>query len=186
MGFFQKMAAADVMVVLDTVDFRKNYYHNRNKYLSKSGNDEWFTVPVEKVKKSLSMTKCAWGDGRMKTKLMKQLKQNLGFTDCHVYDSDMLVDINMRSIRWCMDRLSIDKELVMASHLGVSSSKTELLVDIVKQIGGKTYLSGPTGPDYLNMELFRSEGIQVDVFKPNVDNHYSTLYNILENGVCSV
>ena len=186
MGFFQKMAAADVMVVLDTVDFRKNYYHNRNKYLNRSGRDEWFTVPVEKTKKPLNLTKCAWGDGRIKTKMMKQLQQNLGFTDFHVYDSDMLVDINMCSIRWCMDRLSIDKELVMASHLGVEGSKTNLLVDIVSRIGGKTYLSGPSGPDYLNMELFRNEGIQVEFFKPNVNNHYSALYNILENGVSSI
>ena len=33
-GFFQKMAASDLFIILDNVNYRKNYYQNRNKLLN--------------------------------------------------------------------------------------------------------------------------------------------------------
>ena len=42
--------------------------------------------------------------------------------------------------------------------------------------GGTTYLSGPSGKDYLDMKYF--DDIEVKYFEPKVDNYYSTLYNI--------
>jgi hypothetical protein len=48
MGFFQKISIADIFVVLDNVNYRKNYFQNRNKIRSSSGEDIWLTVPVEK------------------------------------------------------------------------------------------------------------------------------------------
>ena len=48
LGFFQKMNKADLFIILDNVKFKKNNFQNRNRFLNKSGNDEWFTVPVEK------------------------------------------------------------------------------------------------------------------------------------------
>ena len=34
--------------MLDNVKFKKNNFQNRNRFLNKSGNEEWFTVRVEK------------------------------------------------------------------------------------------------------------------------------------------
>ena len=48
LGFFQKMQKSDLFVILDNVKFKKNNFQNRNRFLNKSGNDEWFTIPVEK------------------------------------------------------------------------------------------------------------------------------------------
>ena len=46
MGFFQKMAKSDIFVILDNVNFRKNYFQNRNNFPNKQGQLEWFTIPV--------------------------------------------------------------------------------------------------------------------------------------------
>ncbi len=43
MGFFQKASVADVLVILDNVKFRKNYFQNRNKIKNLKGGDEWIT-----------------------------------------------------------------------------------------------------------------------------------------------
>ena len=48
MGFFQKAKEAELLIILDTVNYRKNYFQNRNKIRSLAGKDEWITVPVEK------------------------------------------------------------------------------------------------------------------------------------------
>ena len=48
MGFFQKVQSAELFVVLDNVNYRKNYFQNRNKIKNLNGDDEWITIPVEK------------------------------------------------------------------------------------------------------------------------------------------
>ena len=47
-GFYQKVKAADFLVILDTPNYKKNYFQNRNKFKPKNGEEEWVTVPVEK------------------------------------------------------------------------------------------------------------------------------------------
>ena len=44
MGFFEKMAMADLFVVLDDVQYKKNNWQNRNKFLNKNGVEEFFGV----------------------------------------------------------------------------------------------------------------------------------------------
>ena len=45
LGYFEKMDQADVFVVLDTVQFEKNGWQNRNKIKTAQG-WQWLTVPV--------------------------------------------------------------------------------------------------------------------------------------------
>src|SRR5438094_6663058 len=45
LGFFNKADQADVLVLLDTVQFRKGYFQNRNRILGPNGL-QWLTVPV--------------------------------------------------------------------------------------------------------------------------------------------
>ncbi|MEM8249195.1 WbqC family protein [Morganella morganii] len=46
-GFFNKMMNCDKYVILNSVDFRKNYYQNRNRILTKN-NSIFLTIPVNK------------------------------------------------------------------------------------------------------------------------------------------
>ena len=82
----------------------------------------------------------------------------------------------MESIEYCRNILNINTPIVYASDLNVNGTKSELLANIVKNLKGTTYLSGPSGKDYLNKEYFKD--IKVDFFEPKVENYYSTLYNI--------
>ena len=46
LGYFHKILLSDVFVYLDTVQFEKNSFINRNKILGASGSF-WLTVPVK-------------------------------------------------------------------------------------------------------------------------------------------
>lgn len=179
LGFFQKMKQADLFVILDNVNFRKNYFQNRNKIQNTNGVDEWFTVPVEKnaTNKMIKDVKVS-PDINWKRKLLTKLKQNLNVDLEEIYNSDSLVEINMKSIKYCMDSMNINVPLVRASELDVSGTKSELLANIVKAVGGDYYISGPSGKDYLDLNYF--DDIEVEYFDPKVDNYYSTLYNIVK------
>jgi len=177
MGFFQKMAEADLFVVLNNVKFRKNYFQNRNRFLNNSGTDEWFTVPVEKSAPSkLIKDVCVSDNNNWRKKLVTKIKQNMGVEISHVYESDSLMDINMKSIEWCREKLNIQVPMVLASDLDVSGEKSQLLANIVNHVGGTEYISGPSGKSYLDLSCF--SGIQVSFYEPLVKNHYSSLYNI--------
>jgi|15BtaG_2_1085339.scaffolds.fasta_scaffold01703_2 hypothetical protein len=177
MGFFQKMSEADLFVILDSVKFRKNYFQNRNKFLNNSGDDEWFTVPVEKSASSKLIKDVAVVESaNWRRKINTKIRQNLKVDVSSIYEPGSLSEINMRSIRWCMAKLNISVPLILSSNLQVSGQKSELLASIMKELGGNHYISGPSGKDYLDMSYFN--GIEVSFFEPSVPNYYSMLYNI--------
>lgn len=177
MGFFQKMQACDLFIILDDVKYKKNNFQNRNKFLNLSGDDEWFTVPVEKKATSkLIKDVSVSSDPSWRRKMFLKLQQNLKLDVSEIYDSSRLIDINMKSICWAMNRLKINTPFIFSSNLVVGGSKSELLANMVREVGGTTYISGSGGRDYLKMEYF--DGIDVEFFEPNVSNYYSVLYNI--------
>ena len=45
LGFFDKARLVDCLVLLDDVQFRKNYFHNRNRVRTAQG-WSWMTVPI--------------------------------------------------------------------------------------------------------------------------------------------
>lgn len=181
-GFFQKMKKSDLFVLLDNVKFRKNYFQNRNKIINKNGKEEWFGVAVPKKSSSLLINQVSTVEDKInnwRQKTVKKLDYNLGIDMSKVYNHDKLLDINVSSIEWCRQQLDIKTPMIYASSLLATGSKSELLFQICKELNAKTYLSGPSGKDYLDEQVFRSAGIKIDYFQPEVENYMSMIYNIL-------
>ena len=180
MGFFQKIKAADLFIVLDNVKFNKQYFQNRNKILTKEGKEEWITVQVEKSapNKNINEVKTKW-DQKWKRRLLEKIKKNLDFDASEFYSHEKLVDINMASIRWAFEELGIKIPMIYASDLNATGAKSELLANLIRNATedtNVTYLSGPSGRDYLDTKYF--DGINVEYFTPECKNYYSSLYNI--------
>jgi WbqC-like protein family len=180
LGFFQKMSAAQLFVILDDVKFKKNDYQNRNRFLNRSGSEEWFTVPVERDANSKLINEvCVSKDPTWRSKIQKQIGFNLKHNVSDVYDtSDKLVDINMASIKWCMKKMGISTPLVMSSELSKEGSKSDLLLSICKSVSATKYISGSGGRTYLDVEIFKNAGIEVEFFKAEVPNMMSAIYNV--------
>ena len=60
---------------------------------------------------------------------------------------------------------------------------TEKLIDLHKQAGANTYLSGPTAKEYLDLHLFEDEGITVEWMDYNGYPNYKQLYPPFEHMV---
>ncbi len=179
MGFFQKMLAADIFIVLDSVNYKKNNFQNRNRIKTLAGQDEWFTVSVE-AKATSKHIKDVYviKDFHWKNKLLKKIYQNLKFDASEIYEHDKLIDINMASIKWAMNKMNIKTKIIYASELDANGTKTELLIDICKKVGATEYISGPSGKNYLDINLFNE--IKLEFFEPKIENNYSCLYNLLK------
>ena len=177
MGFFQKLSAADVYVVLDNVKYRKNYFQNRNKIPNLLGADEWVTVPVEKKATSKKIKDVMTSaDTRWRKKLLRKIQQNLKFDASEIYSYEKLIDINMASIRWGLKKTGVDVDIIFASDIGVSGTKSELLANICNKLNATKYISGPFGRKYLDRSYFKN--IEIEFFEPKVSNYYSCLYNL--------
>ena len=75
-----------------------------------------------------------------------------------------------------LDFFSIDTKIVRSSELpGIESKKSDLLLDICRQLGASTYLSGKLGQAYLDVDNFMEKGVEVifqDYHPPTYDQAY--------------
>jgi len=174
-GFFQKMALADVFVILDTVQFSKDSYTQRTKIRTKEG-WIWLTIPVErkyyfKPIKDIHLPQ----DEKWLKKHKKSIVSN--YSKCKYFDDEFvdeyysgkfgkLQEFNEYGIFYLKDKFGIKTEIIRASELDIDENlkSTDLLVDIVKKIGGDVYISGLGGGKYMDEWKFLMDNIKLEYF----------------------
>lgn len=175
LGFMNKMIKSDVFVLLDNVQYEKNYFQNRNRIATRNG-DQYITVPVEtkghttKVIKEMVIANTLQPQWKMK--YLKTLAENYRkhpyfktiFPEVeqiiNKYDRN-ICDLNIELIKMFAKLLSADCSFIRASELSVGGAKSDLVLDICRALGADVYISGPSGRDYMNMESFNKAGIRV-------------------------
>ena len=190
MGFLNKLANSDTFVLLDNVQFRKNYFQNRNRIRTADG-WTWLTVPIKKASLETHISEIMIDDSKPWGKRhWKSLKQNYSkskhfgeffkfFEETYARKWVKLADLNTEIIRFFVDAMGIRVEIVLASQLRAGGTGTELLLHICEELDADVYLSGRFGKDYMKEDAFREAGIRVayqdfqhpeyeQVFKPFV------------------
>ena len=71
LGYFNKLANADMYVVQDNVQFRKRYFQNRTRIRGQNSDCLWLTVPVHATRDS--MISDVQAHGRWKNKLLRTI-----------------------------------------------------------------------------------------------------------------
>ncbi len=178
MGFFQKMEASDLFVILDDVQYTKNNFQNRNKFLNSNGVEEWFTIglepsPNKKLIKDIYVNDHPKWKKIILTKL--QTKFKIDFSEIYKYKK--LIDINIASIEYVRNQLNIKVPMVLSSTLNIQSQGSQRLADICKYFKATEYISGAGGKAYLNTSIFNCD---VSFFQPNIDNYYTSLQHIFK------
>lgn len=175
LGFFHKMYLSDIFVLLDNVQYRKNYFQNRNKIRTKEG-FSWVTVPVLTKGKSdqfINQVVINYKDNNWQKRIWNSIKQNysrspyfadFGPTLQKIYcesKCDKLVDLNSILIKTLSSWLNIKKEIIISSNLDIDGYSTDLLLTICQKLSADTYLSGKFGKEYLNESKFNNANIKV-------------------------
>lgn len=176
LGLLNKIAKADKFVVLDSVQYEKNYFQNRNRVLGTNG-VQWLSVPVSNkghMDGSIASTLIANDpkNAKWRIKYLQTVKQSYGkypfFNDvfpileeAFAIETDYLYDVNFHIIKSFCDKLDIHPEYVRSSELNVDGLKSDLILDICKATDADVYIAGPSGRDYLNMKSFEDAGITV-------------------------
>lgn len=176
LGLFNKIAKAEKFVILDSVQYEKNYFQNRNKILGTNG-VQWISVPVSNkghMDGSIANTLIATDPKNLKwkEKYLQTIKQSYGkyhyFNDVYPLleqavniDTPYFCEINIAIIKSFCNALNIHPEYIRSSELNVDGLKSSLILDICKEVGASVYIAGPSGRDYLDMNSFKDAGITV-------------------------
>lgn len=178
LGVVAKYLLAQTVVHLDTVQFVKNEFQNRNRILV-NGKPHWLTVPVhQQLGQPIREVKINQ-QSQWQTKHLRTLEQNYRQCDYFemVYGSvrnlynhswENLLDWNTAFLRWLWDYLKIDCPVFLASELpAVSNERDQRLVDYCQQLGFTRYLAGRGGLEYMQPQVWNEASIQVQFLQYN-------------------
>ncbi len=184
-GYFDLIGNADVFVIYDDAQFTKNDWRNRNKIKTPQGS-QWLTIPVKTAGqlgepiKNIQIQSSNW-----QKKHLKSFEYNYSKTpffeeifnwisNLYGFQSKFLTDINYHFISEICKKLGIETKIVFSMDYKIEGDNpTQKLVGLLKQLGAKKYLSGPSAQTYLDSGLFESEKLELDFFSYNHYQEYS-------------
>ncbi|MBF0135078.1 MAG: WbqC family protein [Magnetococcus sp. DMHC-1] len=176
-GYFGLMDQVDQFVLLDSVQYDRRSWQQRNRIKTADG-AQWLTVPVlSKGLREQRIQDVAIDTGRdFIVTHARSLRTAYGKTPYFQDYVPGLIDIlekgharlaalTMELIQWLRDRLGITTPLLYASTLETTGSKAELLAGICTHLGATRYVSPPGSKEYLdNSTAFADRGIPVGYF----------------------
>jgi hypothetical protein len=172
-GFFDLIRRADLLVFYDDTQYTKNDWRNRNLIKTPRGRD-WITIPCGPRHLHRRIDEVQPVHSRWQRSHWDQLYQNYRatphFADYRPFFEDFylhqtwtnLSALNQYLIQHIAEFLQIRTPFLQAAELNVGGAKEERLINVLLKVGATTYLSGPTGRNFLRPELFREAGIQID------------------------
>lgn len=173
LGFFDQMHRADVFAYYDDVQFNKHGWRNRNRIKTPAG-PLWLTVPVlhhgqgqPRILDTLIDTRANWqrkhiaslkqyyAKAPYATRYLPEIEEMLSRPWTRLGDLDIAVAGLMAG--W----LQIPAPTIRTSALGIEGTPSQRLINICHHFGATRYLSGDAASDYLDVELFASQGVEV-------------------------
>jgi hypothetical protein len=176
LGYFDKIARSDIFIYLDTVQFQKNSFQNRNKIRVKDG-WTWLTVPVltkgqlfsNPLSKIAINNKTTWrkkhlGAIQMNYRRAPYFEREMEFLgECLEREWEHLSELCYVMCTHFLRRLDIGTRVIKSSELPpMDKAKSGLILDLCREVGANSYLSGALGRNYLETDTFAEAGIALD------------------------
>jgi hypothetical protein len=174
LGYFERIAASDLHIVLDHVQFEKNSYTNRNKVRTANGWC-WLSVPVQTRGRfgELAIDELTidntqrWRDKHWRT-LEQSCRRAPYFAEHAAFFESVyrrewtrLADLCQAVNGYLQRAFGIRTPIRHSRDMGINSRKDELVLDLCRSVGATRYISGALGRQYLRLDLFRKAGIEV-------------------------
>jgi WbqC-like protein family len=187
LGYLDRVARSDVFIFLDTVQFERNSFTNRNRIKTANG-PIWLTVPVRLCDHlNSTIADVEIGENRdWRRKHLASIAQSYrrapGFASRYERLAAAYANDTRHLAEFCFDQLGfwlaefhIATSVVRASELAVEGRNSALVLALCKHAGAHTYLSGPLGRDYLQEDEFAAAGIEVR-YHDYAHPHYPQLH----------
>jgi hypothetical protein len=174
MGYMAMIDVSESFVFLDTVQYDKRSWQQRNRVKTANG-PHWLTVPVlSKGTRGQKILSVSIDESRkfgqkhvstlrniyVKTPFYSELEERL--FPILLAGHTRLANLNISIIKELVDWLGIKTKILNARDLSNSDEKLERLSIIAEQLGAGTYLSAPGSYQYLSQATsFKEKKIDV-------------------------
>lgn len=172
--YFEKVARADVFILLDTVAFTKNGWQNRNRIKTTHGT-VLLTVPVHatlgmplsevRIDRNQPWQKKHWRSIEQAYRKAPFFERYApGLKELYLNDWDRLVDLNHRMLLFFLEALGVHTPVFLASTMPVNGTGTKRLTELVRRVQGTTYYTGAFAAEtYLEPALFEQAGLKLEL-----------------------
>jgi hypothetical protein len=172
LGYLSKILQADRFCLVDSIQFEKKNFQNRNKIRANHG-EVLLTVPVVtvgrfyqnicdvEISESEPWRRKHWKSIQLAYQKAPYFDRYAGFfEDVYAREWKLLVDLNEHMLRGLLEFFGIEKEIVRSATFQPTGKKTDLLIDICKKTGSDGYLSGGGGArQYVEEDRFHEAGL---------------------------
>lgn len=173
----QKIAKADLWVILNDVQYAQREWQNRSvlRYLNEANRTFWLSIPVYKPtgRNSLIQSIRICNYNHSKNQIYKTIyytyrsSKYWNWIDNYLSEifttpTDSLAHFSTRTTLACFSLLGIPKPTIWSSSFNTTGTKTTKLINICKTLGTKIYISGSGGRSYLNENEFKKTGIRIE------------------------
>jgi hypothetical protein len=192
-GYFDFINSVDEFVLYDEVQYTKRDWRNRNRVKTPEGL-LWLTIPV-KASQSHKINEVEIADSRWNEKHWNTIRHLYSSAkEFDVYANAIesiyknathtkLSDINQHFLSGINNLLGLDTLLTRSTDYQSRGDKTEKLLSICEQAGADVYVTGPAAKSYLDVELFKNHGIEVEWMNYDGYQEYPQLYGEFEHSV---
>jgi hypothetical protein len=172
LGFWHKLALADMYCVFNLTQYEKKSYENRNEIKTNVGKT-MLSIPVEsknhfeKTIGDIKIVPGPWSRKHVRTIELAYAKAPYFGTymepvrEVMLYPHERLFDLNLAFIRFGMAALGINIPVVTATDYDFQGEKSDLVLDMCRKLGATTYIFGAQGRDYADVPSFERAGIEV-------------------------
>ncbi|MCP4681809.1 MAG: WbqC family protein [Desulfobacterales bacterium] len=190
LGYFDKICSADIFILLDIVQFKKNEWQNRNKIKSARG-WQWLTVPIKYKYPQLINDVPVNNTVRWRHKHGQAILSNYKkapyfdyleafFENVFTRSWELISELNIAIVKELAKALGIDTPIHIASELGTfPQDPDERLIALTRHFGADTYLAGAGGRQYMDLGKYEKNDIQV-LFQDYKHPVYNQLFGEFE------
>lgn len=175
LGYFHKIARADVFVFLDDAQHPAtgSTWSNRVRLLV-AGEPRWVTAPMLRPAHGTQrLDEVAWAPQPWRDKLLKTLAANYSRAPCFAEAMGLLEPLvrnpeprlapyNMHAVRTLAAAFGIATQMRQASEFAIDSTATERLAALTKRVQCDTYLAGGGAQGYQEDVLFGQAGLRLE------------------------
>jgi hypothetical protein len=187
-GYFDSIAEVDEWMLYDDMQYTRRDWRNRNQIKTSHGL-EWISIPViVKGKYTQSIKETKVSDKNWNKDHWNLLKQNYAKAPAymevkdfienlyHTVSSEYLSEINHSFLLQLMEYLGIKTLISKSSDYDLVNGKTERLVNLCKLKSATDYYSGKAAQNYMDLNLFAAENIDVHWFDHSGYSEYPQLF----------
>lgn len=192
-GYFKLIEKSDVFIFLDSVQFDKRSWQQRN-YIRNKDNKVLLTVPVQtkgKFKQTIKSVKIDnsvnWHIKHLNA-IMHCYSKTKYFED-HFLDlknilikkTETISSLNIKIIKMICNKLKIKTKFINSSVFNLDFKKDELLYNLCKKVDANLYLSPPGSESYLSKSNFFNKDINLKYFEYKKYYYKQNNKNFIEN-----